>query len=257
MTATTAGALTTSVTAAATYRASTVAHPRAGRYTLVLPANPQLAASDMPQGNGYGVLTINTKGRFTFSGRLVDGTPVSTTAQMVGNDHVDIYKSLYTARGFLAGVAVVRDSGVSDFDGMLHWSKPALPKARIHPEPLQADIPVIGSRYTAPIKGAPVFSLTSGTESSAITLAEGNLAEPIVQSVTLGVAGQLVANRAPVPAVKAVLNPTNGVFSGSFMHPMTGKATAFRGVIFQKQNAGYGFFLGVDQSGTASLTPAN
>jgi hypothetical protein len=52
-----------------------------------------------------------------------------------------------------------------------------------------------------------------------------------------------------------VVNPVAGIFAGTFIHPVTGVATAFRGVIFQRQNAGYGYFLGSSESGSASLAP--
>jgi hypothetical protein len=255
ITATASGALTATMAASSAYKPADGDYPHAGRYTVVLPPNPQSTDSTLPQGNGFGVLTITKTGRFSLAGALADGSTIATNGPVLANNQVPIFLPMYGARGFVAGTMTLRTSDVSDLDGMFHWSKPEMPNARIHPGALETDLPIVGAAYVTPVAGQPVFSVPTGTENSAITLADGNLAQPIVQTCTLDVANRLVPSRAPLDTLRAILNVNNGVFSGTFLHPITGAPTRFRGVIFQKQTAGYGFFLGTDQSGTASLTP--
>ena len=46
-----------------------------------------------------------------------------------------------------------------------------------------------------------------------------------------------------------------GAFKGSVVDPATQKPISFGGVVLQKQNVGYGFFLGANQSGQVRLGP--
>ena len=81
---------------------------------------------------------------------------------------------MYGARGYIAGTLTLRTTTASDLDGTIHWSKPAMPNARIHPAALETDLPIIGATYVTPGAGQPVFRVTSGAENSAITLADGS-----------------------------------------------------------------------------------
>jgi hypothetical protein len=48
----------------------------------------------------------------------------------------------------------------------------------------------------------------------------------------------------------------NGQFTGTFVHPVTGKATKFKGVLIQKQNLGGGHFRGANKTGFVIVEPA-
>ena len=52
-----------------------------------------------------------------------------------------------------------------------------------------------------------------------------------------------------------MLNPAKGLFTGSFVSPVTGKSVAMTGAVLQKQSMGCGFFLGTNQSGTVYFAP--
>ena len=47
-----------------------------------------------------------------------------------------------------------------------------------------------------------------------------------------------------VSGLKVTLKSASGRFTGTFNNPASGATTHFSGIILQKQNAGYGFFLG-------------
>jgi hypothetical protein len=47
----------------------------------------------------------------------------------------------------------------------------------------------------------------------------------------------------------------NGVFSGSFIHPLNHARANFKGVIFQKQQSAFGYFTGPTECGSVTLTP--
>jgi len=44
-------------------------------------------------------------------------------------------------------------------------------------------------------------------------------------------------------------SPSNGLFHGALLPPDSRHATAYSGVVFQKQNTGNGYFLGGTQTG--------
>ena len=85
---------------------------------------------------------------------------------------------------------------------------------------------------------------------AALALGDGELTAPIEQPATLA-----MDNTVTLPAGFTVtLKPGTGRFKGKFLHPLTGEPATFRGVILQKQNAGFGFFLSTAASGYATFT---
>lgn len=55
--------------------------------------------------------------------------------------------------------------------------------------------------------------------------------------------------------VTLTLNPATGAVSGKFLHKDVEKKVPFKGVIFQKQQLGSGYFLGPTESGHVTITP--
>ncbi len=249
------GAVTASFQASATFRPASGEYPRAGRYTITLPPDPSRPDSTLPQGDGYGTLVVGKAGLARLAGALADGRPIAITTAVLEGDKLALYLPLYGGNGYVSGSVTLRTTSVSDLDGSVHWSKPEIAGARVHPAPLEVNLPVIGSRYVRPEPGAPVFSAAAGQESGALTLTDGNLLAPIVQPVTLDSANRLIPTRQALDSLRAVIDPATGLFWGSFVHPVTQAVSPFRGVIFQKQNAGFGYFLGSDESGHTSLAP--
>jgi hypothetical protein len=85
-------------------------------------------------------------------------------------------------------------------------------------------------------------------------LAEGNLGSEISQTVRVQTDNTITLESPAQPAVTVSLNPANGRFSGSFLHPVEG-LKKFSGLLDQKQRAGRGFFLGSTESGVTQIVP--
>ena len=51
------------------------------------------------------------------------------------------------------------------------------------------------------------------------------------------------------------LTLSTGVFKGSVVNPATAQTIPFSGVVLQKRNGGYGFFLSASQSGQVYFGP--
>jgi hypothetical protein len=52
------------------------------------------------------------------------------------------------------------------------------------------------------------------------------------------------------------LNKNNGLISGSFKVPGTATVRSFYGSLLQNRHAGYGYFLGTNQSGQVRIEAA-
>lgn len=250
------GAATYTAEAESLHRTLDGDYAKAGRYTISLPP-PANAGEALPLGDGYALLTINRLGRAKLSGSLADGRAF-TFAGVLSHDHRMVFHiPLYAKEGGVTGALVVRDTEVSDLDGAYVWSKPERPDAVLYPEAWEAQGALVGSRYVKPIRGTPVIEVPAMENNSTLTLGEGNLEPAVTEPATLDPANRVHVSSEALKSLKLSINATNGRFSGSFVHPVTRKSTSFKGVIFQKQNGGFGYFLGADQGGYTTLTPAS
>ncbi len=141
-------------------------------------------------------------------------------------------------------------------DGALHWFRPGSSTARHYSNGFTTDLTLLGSRYlNAP--PAPLLQLDKLTDNVTIVAGKGNLDNELVKVATFAPNYRVVVDREDPQQIKMALNPSSGLFRGTFLHPATGKRTKYSGAIFQKQNLAAGHFLGVDQSGYVMVLPAD
>ncbi|HEV7405802.1 MAG TPA: CAP domain-containing protein [Chthoniobacteraceae bacterium] len=241
-------------TAAATpgYRAAAGKFAGAGAYTVTVPA---FTTAGAPQGNGFGRMTVDTLGRARLTVGLVDGTTLLASGTFSGDGMLSFYTPLYANLGAFTGSLTLEPRPLSDLDGTVHWTKPLRPTVKIHPAAIDATGTLLGSFYTPPVAGVRVLHAAAAPNNGALALDGGNLPSPgnVDQTVTIDAANHVTLANPALPGLRVLVSPTTGIFLASFVHPMTGKVAWARGVIFQRQNAGLGYFLGADDSGTAAL----
>ena len=226
-----------------------------GSYTIVLPPNPGDTGASFPQGNGYGTLTVDGGGKIRFSATLSDGTRVTQTAAVSQNGMWPVYVPLYVKQGSLVGfVTFTNIVGISDLGGTLTWLKPPSATAKLYPNGFTTQITLLGSRYAAPAVGTPALSVSNATCNLLVTSGAGDLASFVSNIVTLGTNNKV--SLCVTNGFKLTVTAKTGAFSGSFINPATAKALTFKGVLFQKQNDGAGYFLGPDQTGFVAIEPA-
>jgi len=247
------GANSSTFAAAAAYNKSAGKFAAAGTYTVSLPPDSTNTDPSLPQGNGYGLLTINTLGHASLTGALADGTPFSVAGTISQDNTFSVYTNLYTAKGSLSGTLTLEPTSVSDLDGTLHWSKPAIATSKANPEAIEEDLPTVASQYVRPAHGATVVQVSATSNNAQLNLGAGNLTQPVAQPATLETTNVIVLPTPSLPGLHASVNTLTGRFSGSFVHPVTKTVTAFHGVIYQKANAAYGYFLGASESGYTSF----
>jgi hypothetical protein len=235
--------------------------------TLLCATSPGLRAATLTvtslADSGAGTLRAALAGAangdtITFA---VPGTIPLTTGQLSvtrsvtiagpGAGLLAVYASLYAGKGSLWGwLEYDARRPSASLAGDLRWLRPALPGSPFYPAGFAGESPAIGSRYTPPATATNrVLALTNGV----MLFEYGNLAEPITNQITL-TASNRVTN---LSGHKLSLNFTlqSGLFAGSVQIPGTTRSNSFKGIVLQDRPAGFGYFLGTNQSGRVWLGP--
>jgi hypothetical protein len=220
--------------------------PQAGKYTLLIPADPLSIAG--PFGDGYGTATINTKGSLTFKGALPDGTKVTQKVSVSRNGDWPLYLNLYKGKGTLLSKLVFdTDQPTTDVSGLMNWFK-RTQVAKYFPGGFTNESMIVGSRFIAPTGTNRLLALSTAVAG----FTNGNLVADFANDVTVDAAGK-VTNQ-DLNKLKLSLSRSSGLMSGSVTPPGATKAIPFKGAILQKQNRGSGYFLnGTNASGRVSL----
>jgi hypothetical protein len=222
----------------------------AASYTVRIP-HP---ATGYPLGNGYGTLTVGKTGAIRLTGELGDGTPFTASGGMLANMTWPLYAQVYSKKGAVAGTVTFENTVNGNLDGVVNWFKPATTGAY---DPLPFDPPaqvnLYGSLYAKPAKGAPVITSTNGD----IVFAAGNLGtSPLDIAATLSTANKFAFPTPPTDKLTISITTSNGLFTGSFVDPTSGKKREFHGALFQGDlNFGTGVFKGTTEAGSVDIFP--
>lgn len=87
-------------------------------------AVPGGAWAEVPEGTGFGTITVLANGSATVSGRAADGSSFSTSTFLGSNGGVILYQGLYTVPGSLKGTLNIANDPARTVTGALNWSKP-------------------------------------------------------------------------------------------------------------------------------------
>jgi hypothetical protein len=219
--------------------------PQAGQYTLTVAGANGGAA--LPEGTGYGTVSVSKAGAVSFAGSLADGTKVTQSATVAPGGLWPLYIGLYGNQGSILGWMAVTNAAT--LGGDLVWTKPAT-KTKLFPAAFAWTTPASGARYYAPGKGTNVM----GTASSSLTLVleGGGLTHPITNAFTLNASNQ-VKNPSLTNKLTLSFTASSGLFSGSQVIPGTRNTVSFNGVVLQGQTNGWGYFLGTNHGGQVFL----
>jgi hypothetical protein len=241
----------------ATYNPSTAAAPQAGRYTMVLAANPAATGTATPPGSGYATVVVARSGIATVAGCLADGTPYSAVGHVANDGTLAIFcvPSGAPRGSYLTGLLTFQSTDVSDVSGTLSWTKSPSATTPFYPAGFSTTLPCVGSSYTAPAprSGLQALDVTPGAATAAF--AAGNLPRELDVPVVISQTDRATMVTPGAPDVSLVINPLTGTVTGSFVMPGGNLIRAVRGVVIQKQQTAFGYFRGVNQCGSFSLAP--
>ena len=232
----------------AVFNARSKPAPFAGSYTLVLPGSD--GDPGLPAGDGYGTARVSTSGLVSFSGTLADGTGISQSATVSKDGFWPLYVSVYSGQGVLMSWLAFTNQPESDINGLLSWIKPAISNAQHYAAGFTQECQAIGSAYVQPAKACTLdLNLTNAN----LAFSGGDLSASFTNCIVVGQFGRLFNES--TNALSVGFSPLNGSFTGHVTDPATTKSLPFSGVVFQKQNVGYGFLLGTNQSSRVNLLP--
>ena len=222
--------------------------PFAGRYTFVLEPADDTDPS-VPQGYGYGTLSVTTLGGGRMQGVLGDGTKITATFPVSGYGTWPLYISLYKKQGSSIGLVTIATNNT--LTATVNWFKPAGSKGPDYPNGFTTAVTLTGAIYVPPADGGPPIA-----GSGQLTLGGGNLESNLVKNLVIDAQGNVAVSPAGSDQLKLKINATTGQFSGGFLNPAVGKTSKFGGLLLQPDNSGAGYFLGTNQTGFVIIQPA-
>jgi hypothetical protein len=230
-----------------TFKASTLPAGLKGYYTVILPAVSD-TDSALPEGNGYGTMSVNKTGALTITGKLGDGTAIVAKAPLHADGKTwSLFVSGKTLS--LAGTLTAEPNTDSDADGTLDWMRSAVFKSVYYSGGFSVPVGIMAAQY--PTTLPPALTTSTGT----LILSGGDLSAPGITD-ELNITTKDKVTVTGTTGTTVTIGAKTGTFSGKFPYPPKNKGKSFGGVIYIKPApAGYGLFLGTDQSGSVEITP--
>ncbi len=231
--------------------------PQAGIYTVRVGALAStVPVFGAPGEGGYAVITITPAGRVRTVGRLSDGNAFTSSCYLNTDGQFLVHSPLYgNSGGILAGGLFIRETaGVSDGEGVLQWRKPVAPTERFYKQGFDGTVPVLLSRFQ---RISSLQTLNGGRLTSPrAMLTGGGLPQAPAIDRELGFfrGNAVTVMNSGNERLRLQIRGSNGLITGTFIHPGDGKLRSIAGVLFQKQGAGTGFFPGVQTTGSIQLT---
>jgi hypothetical protein len=194
---------------------------------------------------------ITRTGAVIMSGTLGDGSVFTAGGGVSEDNHVMLTVPLYQGGGYLSGKLDFRDlPGLSDFDGVLNWSRPAHRKGRYR-EGFSIAATFLGGRYLAPEAGTNVFDAFTGNA----TISGGDLPSALTAPITFGPRNKVIPGH-PAYGLQCTLQSGTGLWSGSFLPARNSVPRTFSGVIYQKMPEAVALHRGSTSAGSVILVPA-
>ena len=217
-----------------------------GRYTVLIPGGD---STDQPQGAGYGFVNITSAGTVSFTGKLSDGTTVSSATYLAKDGSWPFFVWAGGSESALGQVTVEDIPGTSDMDGEITWFRRQTTSS-IYPNGFALESSIVGSQFTPALPGNNVLGLALLDDNVSIAIGGADIMDEVDFIGTLDRLNRFTADDTGVSLrFRMGLSNGNGMMSGSFVDPATGRTVAYQGVVFQKQNIGAGFWLGSLLSG--------
>jgi hypothetical protein len=213
-------------------------------------------STNTPPGDGALAVTLTAPSSTTVSGTMADGSAVTLATGYSVEGYWPFYAPLDGGRGVVLGwMSCATEPAPRE----LVWVKPANSAARQYPGGFNEKRDAALKRYLPPALKQTATSWNLGR----LLIGGGNLPAPLEAEVL--VTNNLIKSLSgSVSNLSLVITNSNGRFGGSFMHPVTRKATPLRGVLVQglpwvtpteQVTVGGGWFLGTNEGGYLWLEP--
>jgi len=218
--------------------------PQAGRkYTVVIPGGDDSAAA--PGGDGYGTATVDAAGNIIFTGVLGDGTKISQKTFMAKDGSWPFFAAPYGKTGLMiAWLSFDMNDADNPPTGEFSWTRLPSSAAKFYPLGFYSETGAAASLYTFS-PGTPLFTWSDGQ----IIMQGGNLSQPVTNTFSIDANNKVTSS----DGLKLTFTSASGTFKGTFINPNTGKPVPISGAVLENQDAGFGVFLGTDQTGSVMI----
>lgn len=224
--------------------------PRAGNYTVTLPADTNQPQSSYPQGTGFALITVSTTGSVWVTGLLGDQTAISAGSNASVDGEVPFYGAAYSDRGAVTGWFTLRDTSASNHvAGTFDWFKPATTTG-VYRNSFIGRTTLVGSRYIAPPTRPQILSSPGY---GAFSYRGGGLS-PSTNTVYVTISSTNVVRSNDGQPLSFTYDAANGFFSG-YLYDSARRSYYFRGAVLQRQNTGAGLFTGSGVTGSVTFQP--
>ena len=235
-------------------RATVSSNAFAGRYSMLVMGD--LGATNAPPGDSPLAVTVSAPSTVTVSGTMADGSVVTLATGHSVEGYWPFYASLDGGRGLVIGWMFCAPEPEQR---KLVWVKPSNFAARYYPGGFNEKRDAALKRFLSPAPKQSSVSWSMGR----LLIGGGNLPAPLEAEVV--VTNNLIKSLSgTVSNLSLTITNSNGRFGGSFLHPVTRKATPLSGVLVQglpwlppaeQVTVGGGWFLGANQGGYLWLEP--
>jgi len=229
-------------------------------------ASADVGKSTVPQGNGYLLMSINSSGSASYSGRLADGSSITGSSILGPSGEAILFQMLYENKGSVLALFDVGDRFLSSpdgarlrVDGEARWIKDVVTASS---RTYQTGIPetflqITGANYRAPGTNKIVMGLPNVAANARLDFSEGGLSESTTNpDVTFRITtAQKVTTYLSNPGkVNLTIDKSTGVYSGSFKL-VDGRSVDYRGLIIPSIPVTPAV-QGVDSAGNSVTTSA-
>jgi hypothetical protein len=192
-------------------------------------------------------MDMDARNKLRFKGVLADGTIANQATMISRSGRWPLFASLYRGKGVLLGWLSFTNEPDSDLRGTnVSWTKMPGAVGRLYTNGFALTGAVVGSEY------AP-SPFNANWTSSSLEIASGNLTVGLTNPATIGSDNKLAITS--IDKTTMAVRSLSGLLKGRFINPATGKNTALKGALLQKQELGAGFFPGTSESGSFLLHP--
>jgi hypothetical protein len=201
--------------------------------------------SDLPAGDGPASVKISSIGGVVVSGTLADGTAISQSTAVSEQGCWPLFVSLYGGRGMLAGWM---GCATNQWGSPVYWVMPPKVSGRYNTNGFGQSRMAFLTPYRVPPRGQNAVTWSN----AAVMITGGNL--PMPADLTNSPTSQIVLSNGLVRVVGGTIGgltmsitASNGLFSGTFVNPVTRQRTSFQGVLLQEAGTpvdGGGWWLG-------------
>jgi hypothetical protein len=231
----------------AKFNAKTNPAPQAGTYTMMI--HRQFYDPLLPAGHSFGSVKVTTAGVGSLVGTLADGTKISQSAPISQDGLWPMYVSLYSGKGVITSWQVFRSQADTDFDGNLVWIKLTNSAARFYPAGFNYQRHVFGMTYIPPVGTNTVMDFSTAD----MPFSGGDLPVTFANHIGLNPGNKVINLSSNKFSMSFSLS--TGIFTGTVTDPVMKKSWTFTGAVLQKDNAGYGFLTGTNETSEVALLP--